>query len=154
MNAYSLGLALHAMAAVVWVGGMFFAYMSLRPVAATLLPPPQRLPLWSGVFGRFFPWVWAAVILLPLSGYFLIFQVWGGMGGAPLRVHLMNGLAVVMITIFAFVFFGPYRRLQRAVATEAWPEAGAALAVIRRWVGINLLLGLLVVAIAVGGRYA
>lgn len=30
----SLALALHVLAVVVWVGGMFFAYMTLRPVAA------------------------------------------------------------------------------------------------------------------------
>ncbi len=151
---YSLALALHAMSAVVWVGGMFFAYVILRPVAAERLQPPLRLTLWAGVFARFFPWVWATVLILPISGYLLIFQVWGGMGGAPLRVHLMNGLAVVMITLFIWVFFGPYRRLRRAVAVEDWPEGGAALAAIRRLVGINLLLGLAVVAIAVGGRYA
>ncbi len=151
---YSLALALHAASAVVWVGGMFFAYVILRPVAAERLQPPLRLPLWSGVFARFFPWVWAAVVLLPVSGYFLIFQLWGSMGGAPLRVHLMNGLATVMIALFAWVFFGPYRRLRRAVAAENWPDGGAALATIRRLVGLNLLLGLSVVAIAVGGRYA
>ena len=54
---------LHALAAVVWVGGMFFARLVLAPAAASLEPGP-RLTLWSRVLGRFFPWVFAAIILL------------------------------------------------------------------------------------------
>ena len=53
-----IAITLHLLAAVVWVGGMFFAYVALRPVAASLLPPPLRLPLWSQTVARFFPWVW------------------------------------------------------------------------------------------------
>lgn len=49
-----LALVLHSLAAAVWVGGMFFAYMALRP-AAGALEPPQRLTLWRGTFDRFFP---------------------------------------------------------------------------------------------------
>ena len=71
-------IALHLLAAVVWVGGMFFAYMALRPVAATLLEPPQRLPLWTQTFMRFFPWVWLAILLLTATGYTIVFAVFGG----------------------------------------------------------------------------
>ena len=52
---------LHLFGIVVWVGGMFFAYMVLRPVAADVLQPPERLRLWNGVFSRFFNWVWLAI---------------------------------------------------------------------------------------------
>ena len=38
----ALAITLHILGAVIWVGGMFFAYMALRPVAAALLEPPQR----------------------------------------------------------------------------------------------------------------
>jgi len=62
-----LGLALHIVAAVIWVGGMFFAYMVLRPSAGPL-EPALRLPLWHRVFGRFFPWVWASIVALLASG--------------------------------------------------------------------------------------
>ena len=41
----SVSIALHLVAAVIWVGGMFFAYMALRPAAATVLEPPARLQL-------------------------------------------------------------------------------------------------------------
>ena len=146
-----LALALHLLAAVLWVGGMFFAWMVLRP-AAGALEPPQRLRLWNDSFGRFFPWVWGSVILLPVTGIWLIFRLFGGMGGSPLYVHLMLALGLAMITIFLHVWFSPYRRLRAAVARQEWPAGAAALASIRRLVGINLVIGLVVLAFVGLGR--
>lgn len=149
----SLLLALHALSAVLWVGGMFFAYMVLRPTAASLLQPPERLTLWSQVFGRFFPWVWASVILLPATGYWMIFSLYGGMATAPVYVHIMNGLGILMILIYLHVFFAPFRRLRRAVTAQDWQLGGASLNQIRMLVGINLLIGLTVIVIATAGRF-
>ena len=148
----ALAITLHVLSAVIWVGGMFFAYMALRP-AAGALDPPQRLALWAGVFGRFFPWVWAAVILLLLSGYWMLFGYFGGFSGSGVHIHIMHGLGLLMMLLFLHLFFAPYRRLQRAVAASDWPLAGQQLGQIRRIVGINLILGLLVVTVASGGRY-
>jgi len=153
MSINVLTLVLHVLSVVIWVGGMFFAYMCLRPVAASQLEPPVRLQLWVGVFGKFFPFVWLAVILLPLTGYMMISNIYSGMGNTPLYVHLMNGLGSLMIFIYLHVFFAPYQRLKRAVAAQDWPTGGKALAQIRVLVGINMTLGLLTALIASGGRY-
>ncbi|SDO27290.1 Uncharacterized membrane protein [Halomonas shengliensis] len=149
----TLAITLHVLAAILWVGGMFFAWMVLRPVAASQLAPPQRLTLWHGVFERFFPWVWAAVAVLLGSGLWMLFAVFGGMAGARWHIHLMLALGLAMMAIYLHLWFAPWQRLRRAVAAEAWPEGGRQLATIRRLVGINLLLGLLTSAIAAGGRY-
>lgn len=149
----SLAIALHILAATVWVGGMFFAYVCLRPVAANLLDPSLRLPLWVHVFGKFFPFVWMAVIALPLTGYWMIFNMFGGMATAPFYIHIMNGAGSLMILIYLHVFFAPYRRLKQAVADQNWPAGGKNLGQIRTLVGINLTLGLIVVLIAGGGRF-
>lgn len=132
---------LHVLATVVWVGGMFFAYLCLRPVAAAMLEPPQRLGMWNGVFGRFFPWVWLSVILLLASGHGIIQQM-GGMAGLPVHIHVMLGLGYVMAAIFVYLYFLPYPRLRRAVAEQDWKAGGAALNRIRMLVGTNLTLGL------------
>ncbi len=153
MNLVSLLLALHVLAAVVWVGGMFFAHQCLRPIAASLLEPPARLGQWVGVFGRFFPWVWASVLLLPASGYALLFKLFGSMADAPLYVHIMNGIWLIMLLVYLFVYFVPYQKLKDAVATQNWPDGAAHLARIRVLVGFNLSLGLAVIALASGGRY-
>lgn len=144
---------LHVVAVVIWVGGMFFAYMVLRPVAATRLEPPARLTLWAGVFDTFFPWVWISVILILATGLWMIFGAFGGMGGVRAHVHIMLALGIVMMLIFFHVYFAPYRRLKRAVAAQDWPTGGKALAQIRKLVGINTLIGIVTIAIAAGGRY-
>ncbi|WP_300271744.1 CopD family protein [Halomonas sp.] len=149
----TLAITLHVLAAILWVGGMFFAWMVLRPVAASQLAPPERLTLWHGVLERFFPWVWAAVAVLLGSGLWMLFAVFGGMAGARWHIHLMLALGLAMMAIYLHLWFAPWQRLRRAVAAEAWPEGGRQLATIRRLVGINLLLGLLTSAIAAGGRY-
>lgn len=149
----TLAIALHVLAATLWVGGMFFAYVCLRPVAASLLDPPLRLPLWVHVFGKFFPFVWMSVIALPLTGYWMIFNIFGGMTGAPIYIHIMNGIGSLMILLYLHVFFAPYKRLKQAVADQNWPEGGKRIGQIRILIGINLTLGLIVILIASGGRF-
>ncbi len=149
----SFALIVHMLAAVVWVGGMFFAWMILRPIAADLLEPPQRLKLWSGVFARFFPWVWIAIVALPVTGLFLAYRLFGGLGGSPLFVHLMLALGTVMVLIYLHVYFAPYRRLRAAVTAQDWAAGGKALGTIRKLVGFNLLLGVLLLASVAGGRF-
>ncbi|MEW6415472.1 MAG: CopD family protein [Pseudomonadota bacterium] len=141
---------LHVLGVVVWVGGMFFAYMALRPVAASVLEPPQRLTLWAGVFGRFFPWVWVSVAMILATGLYLLMLMGGS--GAPHYALAMLALGVVMMAIFAHVFFAPYGRLKRAVAAQDWKAGGAALGQIRQLVGLNLSLGLLTIAVVFLGR--
>ncbi len=141
---------LHVLGIVVWVGGMFFAYMALRPVAASVLEPPQRLTLWAGVFGKFFPWVWLSVALILASGLHM-FMALGGTA-APHYVLTMFALGVAMMAIFAHVFFAPYGRLKRAVAAQDWKAGGAALGQIRKLVGLNLSLGLVTIAVVFLGR--
>ena len=146
----SLSLFLHVLSVVVWVGGMFFAYMALRPVAASVLEPPQRLTLWAGVFGKFFPWVWASVALILLTGLHML-MVFGGMA-APHYAMAMLVLGVLMMLIFVHVFFAPYKKLRRAVAAQDWKAGGAALGQIRTLIGINLSIGLITIAVVFLGR--
>ena len=150
---FASAVLLHVVAVVIWVGGMFFAYMVLRPIAASQLEPPVRLPLWAGVFGLFFPWVWTSLIAILATGFWLIFNKFGGMGSSPMYVHAMLGLGIVMMLIFMHVFFAPYGRLKKAVAAQDWPAGGKALAQIRMLVGTNTLIGMATIAIGAGGRY-
>jgi uncharacterized membrane protein len=148
----SVLLILHAVSAVVWVGGMFFAHQVLRPAAASLEPGP-RLTLWSLVLGRFFAWVFAAIILLLVTGYAMVFAVYAGFGGVALHVHLMQGIGIVMMLLFFHLYFAPWRRFRAAVARQDWAEGGLQLAQVRTIVTINLVLGVIVVAIGSSGRY-
>ena len=132
---------------------MFFAYMALRPVAASLLEPPARLGLWAGVFGKFFPWVFASIAVLLASGYWMVLSFYGGFDAVGLHVHLMIWTGYLMMLIFMHVFFAPFKRLKRSVAAGDWQAGAKSLAQIRVLIGINLALGMAIVAIASGGRY-
>lgn len=148
----SLALVLHGISAVLWVGGMFFAHQCLRPALGDM-QPPDRLRLWSRVFPKFFAWVWATVAVLPLTGYFVIFDVFGGFSSSPIHIHLMHGVGWLMIIIYLYLQFRPYAAFKRAVAAEAWPDAKTALDSIRQIVGFNLILGLITVALGASGRF-
>jgi uncharacterized membrane protein len=148
----ALALALHTLSAVVWVGGMFVIYVCLRPALGTL-EPPQRLRLMRVTFQKFFPWVWVAVLLLLVSGYAMVFIIFGGFAGAGLYVHLMQGIGWIMIVLFAWLFHGPWLAFKRAVDAQDWPSAGARLERIRQIISINLPLGLIVVLIGASGRF-
>lgn len=144
-------LFIHLLAVIVWVGGMAFAYLCLRP-AAGLLAPPDRLRLWHGVFARFFPMVWVAVIAILASGFAGIAQV--GFVAAPRAWHVMMSIGLLMIGVYLYVWIGPWQRLRSAVAAERWPDGAAALGQIRQAVAVNLGLGLLNVAVATLGLAA
>lgn len=149
----AMAFGLHALSAVIWIGGMFFAYQILRPVAASQLEPPPRLRLWGGIFSRFFPWVWLIVILLPVTGYAIVFNLLGGLDNLSIHIQLMQALGWLMILLYLHLYFAPYPRLREAVVTENWSEAAKQLARIRRIIGINLILGVIVVVIATAGRF-
>ena len=144
MTSFALLYTLHVLAATVWVGGMFFAWMVLRPAAVAVLQAPERLTLWADVF----LWVWVAVLVLPLSGIGMWHMRFGPLESAPRHVHIMAGLYLVMLALFMRIQLLQLPVLKRAVEAERWPDGGAVLGQIRRLVGINLLLGLLVIALA------
>jgi len=143
-------LLIHLLGAIVWIGGMFFAYVALRPAAAKVLEPPQRLPLWRETLSRFFVWVWIAIAALHGTGVHMLSSAYG-VKAVPLYVLAMFGIASVMTIIFVYLYFVPFKALKQHVDAAHWKPAGAALNRIRQLVAMNLTLGLLTVAVAVIG---
>ena len=148
MRLHFLMLFLHLIGAVAWVGGMAFAYLCLRP-ALGVLPPPQRLGLMRGVLGRFFAIVWVALACILVSGPVMLLEV--GLRQAPRPWHLMAFLGLVMTGIFLSVWFGAWKRFAAAVDREDWAAGARELNVIRQRVGLNLVLGLVTIAVATIG---
>ncbi|MDB6141044.1 MAG: hypothetical protein JWP80_88 [Pseudomonas sp.] len=148
MTAFAAVYALHVLAALVWVGGMFFAWMVLRPAVIAALEGPARLKLWLQVFPRFFQWVWIAIVVLPITGVGMINLRFAGFETAPRYVQVMMGLYVVMVALFIRINSLQLPELRKAVEHEQWPEGAAVLGRIRRLVGTNLIVGLVLVVIA------
>ncbi len=143
-------ILLHLLSAIVWIGGMFFAYFCLRPAAAEVLDPPRRLPLWSATFARFLPCAAVAVVVLLATGSGLLVEV--GFRHAPVGWHVMLSLGLVMAAVFAYVYGVLYPQLRTNCAASAWPAAAQALNSIRRLVAVNLVLGVCTVVAAISAR--
>lgn len=144
--------ALHVLGAVLWVGGMAFAILTLRP-ALSVLEPPQRLALHQGVFQRFFRLIWHAMPIVLLSGWILLFGWYGGFRGAGWHVHLMHLTALIMAAVFVAIVTGPWKGFRAAMAAGDTAAAAAAANAIRQLVTANLALGLLTVGVAAWGRF-
>lgn len=135
----------HLLAVVLWVGGMAFAHWFLRP-AVQALEPPQRVALMQRVLQRFLAAAGVAVVVALASGGALM-----ALGVRGWHVFAMAALGVLMAAIYGHVRFVLYPRLAHAAAAQDWPAGGAALGAIRQWVGFNLGLGVVVIAVALLG---
>jgi uncharacterized membrane protein len=97
--------------------------------------------------------VFAAIVLLLLSGYGMVFAVFGGFAGIGLPAQLMQGIGLFMIMLFLHIYFAPWRRFRAALARRDWAEGARQLAQIRWIVALNLVLGLVTAAIGSSARY-
>jgi uncharacterized membrane protein len=143
---------LHVLGAVLWVGGMAFAILALRPALA-VLEPPQRLALHQGVLSRFFRIVWHAMPAVLLTGWLMLFGWYGGFRNAGWHIHVMHLTAILMAAVFVSIMTGPWRHFRAAMARGDTPAAAAAAENVRQLVLVNLVLGLVTVAVAAWGRF-
>jgi uncharacterized membrane protein len=149
---YAILKTLHLFSIIVWIGGMVFAHFFLRP-AVGVLEPAQRVRLMHAVLGRFFAAVLVASSLAVVTGVWMIGRMAKQMVQAgvsfnmPIEWTVMATLGIVMLLIFGYIRFSLYKRLSRAVQVLDWPAGAAALAQIRSWVSVNLVLGVLIVLV-------
>ncbi|MBL8342733.1 MAG: CopD family protein [Rubrivivax sp.] len=150
---YATLKTLHLLAVVLWVGGMVFVLLFLRP-ALDQLAPPERLKLMREVLRRFFTAVAVALVVLVGSGLWMVGRTARALAGSgaaftwPPDWVAMTVLGIGMALIFVFIRTVPYRRFVQALAGADLPAAAAALGVIRRWVAVNAVLGVVVIAVA------
>lgn len=144
-------LTLHVLAVIIWVGGMFFSHMAFRPVAVKHLDPPLRLVLIEAVLSRFFKWVWVAVVVILITGGWLM-SIYSG-GQAPLRLTVMTLLGSLMAALFVYLYFRPYQQLTHALKSNQMADAASSLNLVRHIITVNLTLGIVTVVIAVAGRF-
>lgn len=143
---------LHLLGAIIWVGGMAFAILVLRPSLA-VLEPPQRLLLHAQVFRRFFMIVWHAMPIILVTGWALLFGWYGGFRDAGVHVHVMHLTGVIMAVVFLAIWFGPYAVFRRAMDRGDGPAAAASANRVRLLITLNLALGVVTSIVAGFGRW-
>jgi uncharacterized membrane protein len=132
-------LAMHILGALLWVGGLLVALIVLLARGASLALP-ERIRGHAGVFRRVFLVLWHAMPIVLLTGYGLLFGVYGGFAGVGWNVHLMHLLGLIMGGVFIWVFFGPWMAFRGGDSS--------AVLVIRRLLIVNLVLGLVTIVVA------
>ena len=147
-----IALAVHALAAVLLVGGLFFSLLILRPSAQTL-DHNLNLTLWRDTLSRFLPRGWIGIALLLLTGHGMVRLVYSHLSSAPSFVRAMLGLAVLLTGVFAYVQFVHWRRFARAVQSAEWTAAERFIRPLRLGLTVMLVLGLLTVLVGSAGRY-
>ena len=148
----AIALILHLVAINVWVGGTFFAIVILGR-AIKNISAAQQLVLWQLVLQRFFNWAWIAVFILLISGTWMVYSIYGGFDTIPVYIMLMGLIALVMISVFIYIYFFPYQQYKLLVKTNDIDSCIQKLAVIRFAGTINMILGLCVVVVIGSGPY-
>ena len=144
---HALLKTVHLLAVVIWIGGMFFAHVCLRPALAAL-DPPVRLRLMHAVLGRFLAVVLWVVLLVLVSGLWMVAQATADATfRMPLGWTVMAALGLLMMAIFGHIRWVLFKRFDRAVATQDWPAGGAALGKIRQAVLLNLFIGAVIIVV-------
>ena len=162
-------LFLHILAAAFWIGEILFVALVVGPMGRTLAPG-ERVALFRETGRRTLPWIWAAIVVLIVTGignlYFLHIGARQLVSGPFYRGAfgwLLAGKLIVAAAMFVqagvhdFVYGRRTRRLRAELArapTEARPELEAQYARARRGAAAtgraNLVLALIVLALAAG----
>jgi uncharacterized membrane protein len=148
----AIALIFHLVAINVWVGGTFFAIVILGR-AIKNIAAAQQLIVWKLVLERFFTWAWVAVFILLTSGTWMVYSIYGGFDTIPVYIMLMGLIALLMISVFIYIYFFPYRQYKRLVQTNDVDSCIQKLAAIRFAGTINMILGLCVVVVIGSGPY-
>lgn len=141
-------LSLHVIGAALWVGGLGYAIIVLRPSIAVLDQPAARIQLHLQSMKRFLRLTWHIMPLVLLTGWVMVFTLYGGFAALPWAVNAMQAGALIMTAIFLYLYFGPFRRFRRAI--RPGPELIGRM---RTLVTINLVIGVLVLVFASIGHF-
>ena len=144
---YEIVKLLHLIAGIVWLGGMTFMLVALRPAVMAQMEPQPRARLMAMVWGRFFPLVLGAIVVLFTTGTnlytttFRSIKAATGAGSVPFGWNLMLVAGLAMMLIFCHIFFAGYRKFKRALARDEWAVVATASTQVHRLMVVNFALG-------------
>jgi uncharacterized membrane protein len=144
---YDYAKLVHLIAGIVWMGGMTFMLLALRPALLQTLDAQPRALLMGQVWKRFFALVLIAIVLLFATGTHLYTATFRaarlatGDGGVPLGWNVMLVLGITMMLIFGHIYFAGFKKYRLAIAKADWPAAAKAGSLIHTMTLINFTLG-------------
>ncbi len=159
---YNLVVLIHVLAAIIWLGGMFFIAIVMVPVLRMLEPPQIRIEVLSSTARRFRVVSWIAIIVILVTGVLNAInrgvtlqaistgELFSTYFGKILALKLTLVFAMLVLSAIHDFILGP--RLIELLSSSS-PGSFQKLQKNRRYVSwlarINALFGILVVACAV-----
>ena len=151
MILFALSLVFHTLAAIIWVGGVFFVRTILIP-SLDGWEATERFAVLARVLPVFFRVIWGTVVVLLITGYgVLLFGYSDGLGGGGVHVDIMQAVGWILILAFVYLDFVPFRSFLRARAAGDMDRAADKLDLLRKGFGLTLILGLLTAAVGATG---
>jgi uncharacterized membrane protein len=156
---YYINVTIHVLAAMLWLGGMFFLGVVGAPVLRAVEPPALRQRLFQqlGMRARALGW-WAIGILLVtgmLNLHFRDWLHWSGVLGAPAfwRTGTGTALAIKLVAVAVMVVVSAVHDFVLGPAAGRMEAGSSAALAFRRRAALlaraNALLGVLIVIAAV-----
>ncbi|HEX6315294.1 MAG TPA: CopD family protein [Gemmatimonadaceae bacterium] len=156
---YLVNISIHVLAAMFWLGGMFFLGLVGAPVLRTIEPPSLRQKLFNDLGVRFRTAGWIAIAVLVMTGIGNLYfrgwlswneflgasEFWGSRPGRMLAVKLVGVTVMLAASAVHDFALGP-------AASREVPGSPQALALRRRsalLARVNALVGIGVVLAAV-----
>lgn len=125
-------LFLHILFTIVWIGGMIYSLIFLKPALREILPEESRGKFLKSVLSRFFVAVWLSIIVIFITGMGL----WHGYRkdfSENTLFHIKLFSFGLMVVIFSYIYFLLFKRNK--------------IAPIPNLISINLILGILILMI-------
>ncbi len=158
MSLYYISVTIHLLAALVWLGGMFFLALVGAPVLRAVQPPELRAELFRQLGERFRTVGWWAIATLVVTGTInlhyrglLSLSLWssGGFWALPLGRALAWKMGAVAAML---IFSATHDFITGPAASRTTPGSQAALRARHQaaWLArLNAVVGLVVVIAAV-----
>lgn len=143
-------LLIHILSASLWIGGMLFLVLILRPFLKTINDPKERANIYQIVGKGFRFWGWIAILLLLATGFLNLYfmgipfnvltnpEFHKGQFGRTLDIKLMLVFIIIASSFLHDFIIGP-----KAKSLDTF-------GVFARWLGrANLFIAILIVFFAV-----
>jgi len=159
---YTLVVLIHILAAIIWLGGMFFIAIVMVPALRRLEPAQKRIEVLSATATRFRAISWIAILVLLITGVLNAInhgvtmqkistgEFFSSNFGKILILKLILVFAMLVLSAIHDFILGP-RLIE--LLNSSNPDSSQRLKKNRKYVSwlarINALLGILVVACAV-----
>ncbi len=155
---YLLNVTVHVLAAVLWLGGMFFLALVGAPVLRKVEPPALRAKLFSELGRKYRSWGWIAIVILLLTGvgnlYFRGVLTSVSIGSAHFwRTPFGTSLGVKLACVVLMIVVQAIHDFHWGPAASSLPPGSPEAATLRKrasWAArLNALLGLIILIAAV-----